>query len=133
MRFNKIYFFLFVLLFITEVLIALYLHDRFIRPYVGDVLVVIMLYCLVRSFFRWPVVRTAIAVLLFSYIVEACQYFRVIYALGLAQSKLARVVMGIGFDWTDILAYTLGFAAVLAAEYFLQPEAARQQPFSRYI
>ncbi|WP_092559518.1 hypothetical protein [Anaeromicropila populeti] len=32
-----------------EVLIARYVHDTVIRPYIGDVLVVIVLYCLVRS------------------------------------------------------------------------------------
>ena len=39
-----------VLLVITEVLIALYVHDDFVRPYVGDVLVVIAVYCAVRIF-----------------------------------------------------------------------------------
>ena len=43
-----IYAIAFVLLFLTEVYIGLYVRDRFIRPYFGDVLVVILLGCLVR-------------------------------------------------------------------------------------
>lgn len=39
-----------VLLTIIEVLIALYVHDDFVRPYVGDVLAVIAVYCAVRIF-----------------------------------------------------------------------------------
>ena len=40
-RFNKHYFGLAVIILLVEVLIALYVHDDFIRPYLGDVLVVI--------------------------------------------------------------------------------------------
>jgi len=36
LRFNKTYGLLALTLFITEVLIALYVHDGFIRPTVGD-------------------------------------------------------------------------------------------------
>jgi uncharacterized membrane protein len=46
-RFHKTYFLLAVLLFVIELLIALYLHDRFIRPHVGDFLVVI--FCIAFS------------------------------------------------------------------------------------
>ena len=40
-----------VALLIIEVLIALYVRDGFVRPYLGDVLVVILLHCLVRTLF----------------------------------------------------------------------------------
>ena len=49
LTFRKTYFILSILLFIIEVLIALFAHDEFIRPYVGDLLVVVLLYCLVKS------------------------------------------------------------------------------------
>ena len=32
-------------LFVVETLIALFVRDAFIRPYMGDVLVVILIYC----------------------------------------------------------------------------------------
>lgn len=38
----------FLLLLCVEVLIALYVHDDFIRPYIGDVLVVGVVYCFLR-------------------------------------------------------------------------------------
>jgi hypothetical protein len=37
-RFSWKYLLLTLALLITEVLIALYMHDRFVRPYVGDFL-----------------------------------------------------------------------------------------------
>ena len=76
--FNPKYFLLTILLFVTEVLIAVYLHDGFIRPYFGDFLVVILIYCFVKSFANIPVIKTAVGVLLFSYFVEMTQYFKLV-------------------------------------------------------
>jgi hypothetical protein len=66
--FKPLYFIVAVILFGIEVLIALYIKDNFIRPYVGDVLVVILLYCLIKSFINTTVLTTAIGVLLFSFV-----------------------------------------------------------------
>ena len=38
-----------LLLFLTEAVIALMVYDDFIRPYMGDALVVILIYCMVRT------------------------------------------------------------------------------------
>jgi len=103
-------------LFVVEVLIALYLHDRIIRPYIGDLLVVIMIYCFVKSFLNTDVIRTALAVLLFAYIIEVLQYFKFVKLLGLQNSKLASVVLGTSFQWIDLVAYTAGAAIVVAIE-----------------
>lgn len=35
-----------IIVFIIELIIALYVHDRIIRPYIGDMLVVVLVYCL---------------------------------------------------------------------------------------
>lgn len=116
MSFHKNYFILTILLFITEILIARYLHDNIIRPYGGDFLVVILIYCMVKTFLNTPIVPTAIAVLLFAYVVEILQYFRLIVLLGLQHSRLACIVFGTSFSWTDILCYTSGIAVVIAVE-----------------
>jgi hypothetical protein len=105
-----------LLLFGIEVLIALYLHDRIIRPYIGDLLVVILIYCFVKALVNAPVFPTALGVLLFAYAVETLQYFHVVELLGLGHSKLARVIIGSSFEWMDMLAYTLGIGLVLSIE-----------------
>ena len=116
LSFNWFYFVLAILIFITEVLIAIYLHDGFIRPYVGDFLVVILIYCFVRSFLQAPVLPVAIAVLVFSYLVETLQYFNLVKLLGLEHSRIANIVIGNYFAWSDILAYTLGIAVTIVLE-----------------
>ncbi|WP_228098734.1 DUF2809 domain-containing protein [Pedobacter sp. MC2016-24] len=105
-----------VLLFLVEVIIAVYVHDEFIRPYIGDVLVVILLYYLLTSFLHAPVFEMTVAVLLFSYLVETLQYFNFVGLIGLSDSRLANIVIGNSFAWGDILAYTVGIIIVLAVE-----------------
>ncbi|UII30543.1 DUF2809 domain-containing protein [Fulvivirga ulvae] len=112
-KFQKKYFFLTIGLLITEILIALYIHDRIIRPYIGDLLVVILIYTFFKSFLNVSVTRMALAVLLFSYLVEAGQYFGLVYLLGLEDYKIARIIIGVSFEWLDLIAYTAGIILVL--------------------
>jgi|SRR3982751_1046799 hypothetical protein len=115
-KFTPRYFILAVVLLIIEICIALFVHDTIIRPYIGDLLVVILIYCTVRSFLNTPVLPTAIAVLIFSFTVETLQYFKIVEVLGLQHSKLARIIIGSSFEWTDIAAYIAGILLVLLAE-----------------
>ncbi|MEO6669959.1 MAG: DUF2809 domain-containing protein, partial [Ferruginibacter sp.] len=112
-KFNKKYFILTLILFFTEVLIALYVHDKIVRPYIGDVLVVILIYSFIRSFLELPALRLAIAVLLFAFLIEFLQYLQIVKLLGLHENKLARIVIGTSFAWNDILAYCGGIMIVL--------------------
>lgn len=118
MSFNIRYFLLTAILFIIEVLIALYIHDAIIRPYGGDFLVVILIYCFVKTFFNWPVIKTALGTLIFSYLVEIGQYFHLVNVLGLERFKLARIVIGVGIS-VDLLCYTMGIILVVIVERLL--------------
>lgn len=101
-----------------EVLIAVYVHDNFVRPYVGDYLVVMLLYCGVRTLINASPLKIALAVLLFAYFIELLQYFHLVDRLGLAGNTVARTVIGYGFEWLDLLAYTLGVITILLLEHF---------------
>ncbi len=123
LTFRVRYFIIAVLLFITEVLIALYVHDAFVRPYVGDFLVVMLLYCFVRSFVNASVLPVAIGVLLFAFAIETGQYFHLIFLLGWEQSALARAVIGTSFAWNDLLMYVLGTAFIIIVEKYRSSKA----------
>lgn len=116
LTFNKKYFLLTILIFAIEVFIALYVHDTIIRPYIGDVLVVILIYCFVKSFLKLPVLPAAVFVLLFSFGVEFLQYLNIVEKLGLQNSKIARTVIGTSFAWIDLVCYIAGIIIVLIAE-----------------
>ena len=111
----------------VEVFIAAFLHDRIVRPYVGDLLAVVFLYCLVRSVVTTPVRPTVAAVLLVAYGIEVLQYLHLLTYVGLQHSRLAAVVLGNHFEWGDMLAYTLGALGILAAE---QARAAYNQRYA---
>jgi hypothetical protein len=116
LTFNLKYFLLAIIFFITEVFIALFVHDGFIRPYVGDYLVVMLIYCAVKTFVKAAPLKTAAGVLIFSYVIEVLQYLDIVERPGLSGNVIAKTVIGYGFEWWDILAYTLGVITILIME-----------------
>ena len=109
-----------VLLIAVEVLIALYVHDRFVRPYVGDVLVVIVLYTFVRIFLPDGCRLLPLFVFLFAACVEGLQAIHITEKLGLADNRFFSVLIGGTFDIRDILCYAIGCAAVFITEILLR-------------
>jgi len=116
MKFNKYYLLLAVLLFAIELFIGIYVHDTILRPFGGDFLVVIFLYCLVKSFFDTHLLLTSAGVLLFAYTVEISQYFHLVNRLGLEHSKTAKILLGTTFSFIDLGTYTLGILLVIVVE-----------------
>lgn len=106
-------------LFAAEVFIGKYVDDKIIRPYGGDFLVIMLIYCFVRSFLDISVLKCALGVLIFSFSIEILQYFNLVEKLGLGHIKLARIVIGTSFAWTDLLMYTLGTLTVVLLEYII--------------
>ena len=115
-KFQKRYFIAALVLLLIEVLIAVFVHDRFIRPWVGDYLVVMLIYSALKSFLNIPVIAAAIFVLAFSFVVEFLQYLNIVEYFGLQNSPIIRTVLGTSFEWTDLIAYTLGVATILLME-----------------
>lgn len=116
LSFNKNYFVITILIFLIEVLIALFVNDTFIRPYLGDVLVVVLIYCFFKSFLRLPVLPVAFFVLLFSFTIELLQFLNVVEKLHLEHSRIARTVIGTSFSWMDLLMYVAGIVIVIVVE-----------------
>jgi hypothetical protein len=75
--FHKKYAILSFGLFMVEISIALFIHDRLIRPFVGDMLVVILIFTICRSFINPNYFWLAFCVLIFSFAVEIGQYFNI--------------------------------------------------------
>lgn len=114
--FRKGYLMMALLLFIIEVLIALYVRDRIIRPYGGDFLVIIFLYCLCRSFFRISAEKAVVLVLLFAFIIESLQLLKISETFGLQEHQWLQIVLGSQFEWLDMGVYCLGAVVVLIVE-----------------
>lgn len=127
LKFNKKYFLLFSALLCIEIMIALFVKDTFIRPHIGDYLVVILIYCFTKSFLDWHYYTAGVATLIFAYAVEISQYFKLIEKLGLQKETIAKTIYGTHFDWIDILAYTLGIVTVLTVEAYKNSRVKRMK------
>lgn len=97
-----------VVLIAIEVLIALFVHDKFVRPYLGDVLVVIVLYTFVRIFIPRKVLLLPLYIFIFSAGVEVLQLFHIVEILGVENNRFLRSLIGSVFDLKDIICYLIG-------------------------
>lgn len=107
---------LFLLLLGTEVYIALYVHDNFVRPYLGDVLVVVLLWSGARVLWPRGLPWLPGAAAGLACAVEAGQYFGLVDRLRLGHIPFFRVLLGSVFDWADLLCYLAGGGIALLAE-----------------
>jgi hypothetical protein len=99
---------MFVTILLIEVLIALFVRDKFVRPYVGDVLVAVLICCLCRVCIPNKVTALPIYVFLFATAVELAQYFDIVKLLGMESNKLLSTLLGRTFSIADILCYAVG-------------------------
>lgn len=108
-KFSLKYFLLTLLLFLVEVLIATVLKDYFfVRAYLGDVIVVMLLYTFVKSFVITNEIKLIIGIFAFSCLVEFAQFFNIAEKLGFRSGSLMYIVIGNSFSWIDILCYAAG-------------------------
>ena len=110
LKFSLTYFLLTIAIFLVEVLIATKLKDIFfVRAYLGDVIVVILIYTFIKSFLKIENnEKLILGILIFSFIVEFAQYFNIAEKLGFSEGSLMYIVIGNSFSWIDILCYAVG-------------------------
>lgn len=117
LKFNNTYFLLFVIFLLIEIAIAVFLKTGFIRYTFGDYLVVILLYCGIKSFFNIKPIQASTLVLCIAYSIEILQFFNLLQLLGLESNTFAKLILGSTFHFEDIIAYTLGILTILFIEH----------------
>ena len=98
----------FLVLLITEILIALFVRDDFIRPYGGDILVTVLICAAVRIAFPTGIRFLPLWVFLFAAAVEIGQYFDFVTLLGLGNIAFFRILLGSTFSVADLICYAAG-------------------------
>jgi hypothetical protein len=91
-RLSRPYLLLTLGIFALELFIALEVHDAFVRPFVGDVLVVVLIYCAVRRHRRFNLFGA------------------------LEHNAVLRTVIGTHADPLDVLAYAIGTGLIVLVE-----------------
>ncbi|MNK22748.1 hypothetical protein D3C87_410290 [compost metagenome] len=98
-----------IAIFLVEVLIATKLKDWFfVRAYLGDVFVVMLMYYFIKAFFDFEPIKLIIGIFIFSCSIEFLQYFHFAELLGFKDNQLMMIVLGNSFSWLDILCYFAG-------------------------
>lgn len=109
-----------VLLLIIEIIIGIYAKG-WIRGYLGDVLVVILIYTIIRTITpdkpaKWYILPTA--VLVFAYVVEFLQLWGFCDRFEIT-NRLLRIIIGMGFSIVDLICYAVGVIPCYISEYLI--------------
>ena len=88
-----------------------------INTYLGDALWAVMIYLFTAVLLhdRKPL-QIALVSLLFCYLIEISQLYHAPWIDAIRNTRLGGLVLGFGFLWTDIIAYTMGIGVMLAIE-----------------
>lgn len=111
-----IYVAIFCGLLAVEVCIALFVHDAFVRPYVGDMLVTLLLCCMCRVILPDKIRLLPVFVFLFAACVEIGQYFDVVALMGLTDNRFLSIALGRTFSWMDLVCYAIGCVAAFGLD-----------------
>ncbi|QLC65436.1 DUF2809 domain-containing protein [Flavobacterium sp. LPB0248] len=114
---TRIYYFL---AFISIIFLGILSRKiSFIPLWIGDFLYAVMIYFLVRIFLPF---KNAFLVALFSllicYGIEFLQLYQGEWMIELRKTLFGKYVLGQGFLWEDIMAYTFGIFVVFMTEKF---------------
>ncbi|MCK8480150.1 DUF2809 domain-containing protein [Psychroserpens algicola] len=111
-KFNTLFFASSLMLLSIEICIAAFLTEGFIRHTFGDFLVVILMYCMIRTFIHTKPIYIASVVLAFAFLIEFLQLFDFLDYLNLQNHRLAHIILGSTFSFSDLIAYTLGVITI---------------------
>jgi len=113
-----LYAILFFVLLAAEIAIGSF-ASGFLRGYIGDVLVVLLLWSLARIFFparfRW----LSAGIFAFAVLIEALQGINILELLNI-KNPLLHIIFGSTFDLADILCYAAGCLIVGGFDAFEQ-------------
>ncbi|MCI5168715.1 MAG: DUF2809 domain-containing protein [Candidatus Electrothrix sp. GM3_4] len=96
--------------------------------YAGDFLWAMLVFFLYALLFRLPTKFCFCIALITAYLIEMSQLFHPAWLDYLRSIRLLGFVLGFGFLWTDLIAYTLGIALATGIDLLIiRP---KKQPFS---
>ncbi|MDW5418778.1 DUF2809 domain-containing protein [Iodobacter sp. CM08] len=108
MRSRPLYYLIALLILFTEIAIAKgIVGNAFIRGSVGDILVIVLIYALMRANSIQPKISAVLACLI-GFIVEGLQYIHLVDLLGLQKGSVLAIAIGNTFSPSDLLMYCIG-------------------------
>lgn len=87
-----------------------------VRHYIGDVLVVILIYSGLMSIINFNKKTVILFTLIFAFAIEFSQYFKLADRLEFEQGSVAYIVLGNTFSVADLVCYAVGCLLILLVE-----------------
>ncbi|MGP6150291.1 DUF2809 domain-containing protein [Priestia flexa] len=83
----------------------------FLRLYIGDTLWALMIFLGFSSIYKTAsTIRIIVISILFCYVIECSQLYQAEWIVQLREITLGGLILGYGFLWSDLIAYTVGIA-----------------------
>lgn len=94
----------------------MFVRDRFIKPYIGDVLLISLLYSFAQIFLNNRVKKLYLYIFIIGVLVEILQFRNIASLLKLSDNKILSIVVGSAFDWKDIICYFVGMLLIIGGK-----------------
>lgn len=115
------------LLLAIEIVIGLY-ADGWVRSYLGDVLVIPLIWCVIRTVTpkrpRYGHILPTVIVV-FAFAVEFLQLLGIADILGI-KDPLLRTIVGTSFSAVDLVCYVIGAVPLYAIEYMIRTRTSQK-------
>lgn len=113
----------YALLLITVIILGILSRKTTIIPLItGDILYAIMMFFLIRFLFiRLNYLKAALISLAICYLIELSQLYHAAWIDRVRNTSLGALVLGHGFLWSDMAAYTIGTAACILLYQKIKP------------
>lgn len=92
--------------------------------FIGDMLYAIMIYFMMHFLFPKAKTKTiALVSLLVCYVIETLQLYQAHWIVTIRSTTIGHLILGQGFLWSDIVAYTFGIGIAFIIESLLKKPA----------
>lgn len=123
MKLNKRIFYLVIVIIVVflGLLSRKFSHyfPELVNLYLGDVLWASMVYFLVRMLFvTLPIKKVAFIAISFCFIIEISQLYHTDWIDSIRRTTLGGLVLGFGFLWSDLIAYSMGVVLGVVVDQF---------------
>lgn len=103
-----------------EIFIGVFVRDDFVRPYLSDVLVVVLIYCVIRVMFPTGIKLLPLYVFTFALSVELLQLIDIVALLGIPRGSIVAIIIGSTFSYIDIVCYAVGCTLTYITELIIK-------------
>lgn len=109
-----------LLVLALEIFIGVFVRDDFVRPYLSDVLVVVLIYCVIRVMFPTGIKLLPLHVFTFALSVELLQLIDIVALLGIPRASIVAIIIGSTFSYIDIVCYAVGCMLTYITELIIK-------------